>query len=50
MMAYIPYAGIIMLLLVFGMHDLYHWSHPEALATDELIKHKSPYLNVPFSL
>lgn len=48
MMAYIPYAGIIMLLLYLGMHDLYHWSHPEALASDELIKHKSPYLNIPF--
>lgn len=48
MMSYIPYAGVIMLLLYFGMHELYHWSHPEAVASDELIKHKSPYLNVPF--
>jgi hypothetical protein len=48
LMAYIPYAGIIMLLVFFGMHSLYHWSHPEALAADALLQHKSPYLNVPF--
>jgi len=48
MMAFIPYAGVIMLSLYFGMHYLYHWSHPEALATDALIQHKAPYLNIPF--
>lgn len=48
LMAYIPYAGIIMLLIYFGMHSLYHWSHPEAVAADTLLQHKSPYLNVPF--
>lgn len=48
MMAYVPYAGIVMLLLYLGMHELYHWSHPEAVATDELIQHKAPYLNIPF--
>jgi hypothetical protein len=48
MMAFIPYSGIIMLLLYFGMHDLYHWSHTEVIDTDALIQHKSSYLNVPF--
>ncbi|GAP42802.1 MULTISPECIES: hypothetical protein [Lentimicrobium] len=48
MMAYIPYAGIIMLLLYFGMHSVYHWTHAEAIASDTLIQHKSPYLNIPF--
>jgi len=47
-MAYIPYAGVIMLLIYFGMHNLYHWTHEEALASDALIQHKSPYLNLPF--
>ncbi len=50
MMTYIPYAGIIMLLLYFGMHDLYHWTHAEAIETDVLIQHKSAYLNTPFFL
>lgn len=48
LMAYIPYAGVIMLLLFFGMHDLYHWTHPEAIETDKVIQHKLPYLNIPF--
>ncbi len=48
MMAYIPYAGIIMLLLFFGMGQLYHWSHADVLETDMLVQHKSPYLNIPF--
>lgn len=48
MMSYIPYAGVVMLLLYFGMHNLYHWSDPQVVANDELIHHKAPYLNVPF--
>lgn len=48
MMMYTPIAGILLLFLYFGMHDLYHWSHPEAVTADALLQHKSPYLNVPF--
>ena len=48
MSAYIPFAGIAMLLLYFGIHNLYEWSHPEAIANDALLAHKSPYLNIPF--
>lgn len=48
MMLYIPIAGILLLFLYFGMHDLYHWAHTDAVASDELLNHKSPYLNVPF--
>lgn len=35
-------------LLLFGMHDLYHWTHPEALATDPILQAKEPYLNTSF--
>jgi hypothetical protein len=45
--AYLPAAAILTLFLIFGMHSLYHWSTPEA-ALDSIIRHKSPYLNVPF--
>ena len=31
-----------------GMHDLYHWTHTEVVAEDEILQHKSPFLNVPF--
>jgi hypothetical protein len=52
MSAYIPFAAIIMILLLFGMNAIYVWIHPEAHGFDEhsmhLIHHKSAYLNVPF--
>lgn len=48
MAAYLPFAAVFFLLLLFGVHSLYEWSHPEELAHDHLIQHKSPYLNVPF--
>jgi hypothetical protein len=34
--------------LLFGLKHLYHWAHPEEVAADELLRHKAPYLNVPF--
>ena len=48
MSGYIPVAAVFFLLIIFGMKNLYEWSHPEAVANDALIAHKSPYLNVPF--
>lgn len=48
MTAYLPVAGGLFLLLFFGMHSLYHWTHPDLLQNDALLQHKSPYLNVPF--
>jgi len=48
MMSYIPFAAVSFLLLFFGMHDIYHWSDAEAVVSDRLIEHKSPFLNVPF--
>ncbi len=47
-MAYIPYAAVLMLVLFFGLHDLYHWANPDLVAHDELLMHKAPYQNVPF--
>ncbi len=46
MSAYIPVAGVLMLLVLAGRHDLYHWTHTEHL--DEIIQGKTPYLNMPF--
>jgi len=36
--------------LIFGIHSLYIWSRPEAVAADHLLQHKTAYLNVPFFL
>lgn len=48
MMAYVPFAAVLFLLLYFGMHDIYHWSHSEAAASDPVLHHKSAFLNIPF--
>ncbi len=36
--------------VVIGMHDLFPWANPEAVAADHLLQHKRPYLNTPFFL
>lgn len=48
MMGYIPWAAVFFVLIYFGVHHLYGWSHGEAVAGDPLLQHKSAYLNVPF--
>jgi hypothetical protein len=47
-MAYLPFAAGFFLLLLFGMGDLYSWSQNSTMPGDELLQHKSPYLNMPF--
>lgn len=41
----IPVFAVLFVPLVFGLDALYEWSHPEAVAEDELLQHKAPYLN-----
>jgi hypothetical protein len=48
MMAYIPFAALFFLLLYFGIHEIYQWSVKNAVAADEVVQHKSAYLNIPF--
>lgn len=48
MAAYIPFAAPMFILLFFGMHHLFEWTHEEVVQHDHLLQHKSPYLNVPF--
>lgn len=48
MASYIPVAAVFFLLLYFGMHSLFHWSHEGITATDAMIAKKAPYLNIPF--
>ena len=50
MMAYIPFAALFFILLYFGTHYLYQWSHADIVANDPLLQHKSSFLNVPFFL
>jgi hypothetical protein len=44
----IPAMAVLFVPILLGLGSLYIWSRPEVLATDELIRSKTPYLNVPF--
>jgi len=46
--ATLPIMGLAMIPLFFGMHDLFHWTHPEAVAQDAILQWKAPYLNTTF--
>jgi hypothetical protein len=48
LMLVLPVMAIFFIPLIFGMHDLYHWSHAEAVETDPLLHMKAPYLNQVF--
>ena len=48
MMYAAPLLILLFLPVVFGIHDLYHWSHQEAVAEDALLLKKAGYLNPPF--
>ena len=45
----LPIMAVLFLPIVFGMHDLYHWTHEDA-ANDPLIASKAAYLNTEFFL
>jgi hypothetical protein len=45
-----PALALLFLPLVFGLKALFVWADPQAVAADALLRHKAPYLNVPFFL
>lgn len=44
----LPIMLILFLPILLGMGQLYHWSHPEVVAADELLQKKAGYLNPTF--
>jgi hypothetical protein len=45
----VPYTSILLgIVLLCGMHELFEWSHPEAVQADHLLQKKQAYLNVNF--
>src|SRR5262245_43776488 len=44
----LPLLTLLFLPVLFGMSHLYIWTHADAVAADEALRHKQPYLNVPF--
>ena len=45
---YIIVSFFLFMILFLGIHDLYHWTHHDAVMNDAILLHKAPYLNVPF--
>ena len=44
----LPLAGIGTVILIFGIHTLYEWSHKTAMLNDKILLGKSAWLNEPF--
>ncbi|MDH3285282.1 MAG: quinol:cytochrome C oxidoreductase [Acidobacteriota bacterium] len=47
-MATLPLFILLFIPVLFGMHELFHWTHEDAVAHDALLQHKEPYLNSGF--
>jgi hypothetical protein len=43
-----PLLPLVALPALFHLHDLFHWTHTEAVKADAVLQSKSPYLNVTF--
>jgi hypothetical protein len=48
MAGFLPVAGVLLLVMIFGAQSLYHWADPQVADHDLLLAHKAPYLNLPF--
>ncbi len=48
MAAYIPVSAVFFVIMYFGMHSIFEWTHQDVVQSDHLLQYKSPYLNVPF--
>lgn len=46
----LPILFVLVIPLLLGSHDLFHWTHTEAVAEDKILSDKSPYLNISFFL
>lgn len=46
--AYLPVVLVTFIVLCFGIHHLYSWSHAEHVLGDLVLEGKTAYLNIPF--
>ncbi len=44
----LPLMAALFVPLLFGLHDIYEWTHTDVMMADEVLRLKMPYLNVPF--
>jgi hypothetical protein len=43
-----PIMAVLFIPILLGMGDLYHWTHADVVANDQIIREKAAYLNTPF--
>jgi len=48
LMLQLPWMFVAFIPVLVGMHNLFHWTHEDAVAADHLLQGKSGYLNVGF--
>jgi hypothetical protein len=49
--SFLPVTFVIMIVtFLLGGHDIFHWTHTDVVAHDEILKGKSGFLNTPFFL
>ena len=46
--ATLPVFAVLFVPVWFGRHELFHWTHEDAVAGDAILRGKAAYLNVPF--
>src|SRR5690606_24097453 len=44
----LPIMALLFLPILFGMSDLFPWTHAEEVAINPVVQHKAPYLNTSF--
>lgn len=44
----LPLMVVFFIPIAFGAHDLFHWTHEEAVASDPILQSKAPYLSMNF--
>lgn len=44
----VPLLIILAIPLILNLHSIFHWTHKEAVASDEILQGKAPYLNTTF--
>lgn len=47
-MSTLPLMALLFIPIAIGLHDLFHWSHLDAVANDPILKGKAGYLNANF--
>ena len=44
----VPLLAVLFIPVALGVGVLYPWSHADHVAADEILRHRAPYLNLPF--